>query len=141
LVDRSAFLKLLAKDFYPVLRAQGFKGSGTSLRRADGLFHHIVHIQGSLSARGCYVNLGAHLEFLPNEGGFNVFSPKDFDEPSCGQRPAGCGSGLKSSSDHSPDPKGPEGLEDEGYRRHRRANTGHAETRQTPTSASPSCVQ
>jgi hypothetical protein len=85
LVDRSAFLKLLAKDFYPVLRAQGFKGSGTSLRRADGLFHHIVHIQGSLSARGCYVNLGAHLEFLPNEGG-NVFSPKDFDEPSCSFR-------------------------------------------------------
>ena len=85
-MDRNAFVKLLAKEFYPVLRAEGFKGSGTSLRRADGLFHHIVHIQGSTTARDCYVNLGAHLEFLPSQGGSRAFSPTDFDEPSCSFR-------------------------------------------------------
>src|SRR5262249_14212920 len=84
-MDRAQFLKLLTASFYPILRSQEFKGSGTSLRRADGSFHHIVHIQGSTSATECYINLGAHLEFLPSEGG-GVFSPSDFTEPCCSFR-------------------------------------------------------
>jgi hypothetical protein len=84
-MDRTAFLKVLANTFYPVLRNDGFKGSGTSLRRHDGQFHHIVHVQGSTSAASCYMNLGAHLDFLPAEGG-RAFSPASFDEPSCAFR-------------------------------------------------------
>ena len=68
-MDRNAFLKRLAARFYPVLRAEGFKGSGTALRRHDGDFHHIVAVQASAGGAGCYLNLGAHIDFLPAEGG------------------------------------------------------------------------
>lgn len=84
-MDRTAFLKLLSTLLYPTLRGEGFKGSGTTLRRHDGHFHHIFHVQGSTSASGCYINLGAHLDFLPAEGG-GTFSPNDFGEPSCSFR-------------------------------------------------------
>jgi hypothetical protein len=84
-MDRSSFLKLLAKKLYPILRAEGFKGSGTTLRRHDGCFHHVFHLQGSSSSVDCYMNLGAHIEFLPAEGG-GKFSPEDFSEPSCSFR-------------------------------------------------------
>ncbi|RZL61162.1 MAG: DUF4304 domain-containing protein [Variovorax sp.] len=84
-MDRSAFLKLLAARFYPVLRAEGFKGSGTALRRHDGDFHHIVAVQGAAGGAGCYINLGAHIDFLPAEGG-GPFDPATFDEPSCAFR-------------------------------------------------------
>ncbi len=84
-MDRNGFLKLLSVKLYPILREAGFKGSGTTLRRHDGCFHHIVHVQGSTSSTACYINLGAHLDFLPAEGG-GAFSPKDFREPSCSFR-------------------------------------------------------
>lgn len=34
--DRKAFLSLLGKHLYPVLRAEGFNGSGATLRRFNG---------------------------------------------------------------------------------------------------------
>ena len=84
-MDRHAFLKLLSTKLYPTLRDDGFKGSGTTLRRSDGRFHHIFHVQGSTSAIACYINLGAHVDFLPAEGG-GTFSSNGFDEPSCSFR-------------------------------------------------------
>ena len=68
-LNRKSFLKVLADRFYPVLRDQGFQGSGTTLRRVQEPLVHVVNIQGSSSADGFYVNLGAHLLFLPKEGG------------------------------------------------------------------------
>ena len=68
-MKRESFLRLLAERFYPVLRKEGFQGSGTTLRRIRGPVVHVVNIQGSSSASGFYVNLGAHLMFLPTEGG------------------------------------------------------------------------
>ena len=68
-MERERFLKLLTETFYPSLRAEGFRGSGTTLRRAQEPVVHVINIQGSNSAEGFYVNLGAHLAFLPTEGG------------------------------------------------------------------------
>ena len=68
-MDRESFLKVLAERFYPSLRAEGFRGSGTTLRRVQAPVIHVVNIQGSTSTDGCYVNLGAHLAFLSREGG------------------------------------------------------------------------
>ncbi len=62
--DRKAFLKLLAKRFYPELRKEGFKGSGRTLRRVNEPLVHVVNVQGSHGADGFYINLGANLTFL-----------------------------------------------------------------------------
>lgn len=58
-MDREGFLRLLSKHFYPLIRAEGFKGSGSTLRRIDGPLLHIINIQGSSAADGFYVNLAA----------------------------------------------------------------------------------
>jgi len=63
-MDSVQFQKLLAKRFYPVLRKEGFKGSGSTLRRINEPLVHVFNIQGSSSGKGFYVNLGAHLQFL-----------------------------------------------------------------------------
>jgi Domain of unknown function (DUF4304) len=68
-MERESFLKVLANKFYPLLRGESFRGSGTTLRRIQAPVVHVVNIQGSSSADGFYVNLGAHLAFLPMEGG------------------------------------------------------------------------
>jgi hypothetical protein len=67
-MDRSGFLKLLTRELFPVLRAEGFRGSGTTLRRIAEPIIHVFNFQGSTSAGHCYLNLGAHLSFLPSEG-------------------------------------------------------------------------
>jgi hypothetical protein len=84
-MNRERFLKVLAERFYPVLRDQGFKGSGTTLRRVREPVIHVVNIQGSSSADGFYVNLGAHLDFLPTEGGGSV-GPGQLHEADCAFR-------------------------------------------------------
>lgn len=82
MVDRKAFLSLLSKHLYPVLRAEGFKGSGTTLRRARGPVVHVFNVQGSSGSQHCYLNLGAHLTFLPAEGGLPVV-PDKLEESHC----------------------------------------------------------
>jgi|GEM_PF-301097 len=82
MVDRKTFLSLLSRQLYPVLRAEGFKGSGTTLRRLDGPVIHVFNVQGSSSGNQCYLNLGAHLSFLPGEGGSVVQAAK-IEEPHC----------------------------------------------------------
>ncbi|WP_457422009.1 DUF4304 domain-containing protein [Roseateles sp. P5_E7] len=81
-MHRQLFLKLLAKEFYPVLRDEGFKGSGSTLRRMDGHLIHVFNVQGSKSGEQCYLNLGAHLSFLPAEGGLTV-EPESLEESHC----------------------------------------------------------
>jgi hypothetical protein len=68
-MDRTAFLKLVAVRLHPLLRSEGFRGSGNTLRRHAAPVVHIFNIQGSQWGRGCYLNLGAHLDFMPTEGG------------------------------------------------------------------------
>lgn len=83
--DRKAFLSLLGKHLYPFLRAEGFKGSGATLRRVNGKVVHVFNVQGSRGGHECYLNLGAHLTFLPPEGGLPVDIVK-FEEPDCAFR-------------------------------------------------------
>lgn len=82
MIDRKVFLSLLSKRLYPVLRSEGFKGSGTTLRRIDGPVIHVFNVQGSSGGNQCYLNLGVHLAFLPPEGGGTVI-PEKMDEPGC----------------------------------------------------------
>jgi hypothetical protein len=67
--EREAFFAALRNRLFPVLRAQGFRGSGTTLRRISEPVVHVVNVQGSSTGQRCYVNLGAHLSFLPGPGG------------------------------------------------------------------------
>jgi hypothetical protein len=68
-MNRDAFLKLLAQSLFPVLRSEGFRGSGSTLRRTNKPIVHVFNVQGSRGGDRCYLNLGAHLSFLPTEGG------------------------------------------------------------------------
>lgn len=63
-MDLKGFTKILTEDFYPLLRKEGFKGSGSTLRRINGPLIHVFNVQGSSGGERCYINLGAHLAFL-----------------------------------------------------------------------------
>jgi hypothetical protein len=65
-------------------RKDGFVGSGTTLRRIAAPIVHVVNIEGSRENL-CYVNLGAHLCFLPSESG-NVIDPSHVLEYHCAFR-------------------------------------------------------
>ena len=65
---RNVFLAEVRRQLYPELFQQGFRGSGLTLRRVAGELIHVVSIQGGSSGEGSYVNLGAHLAFLPRGG-------------------------------------------------------------------------
>lgn len=59
------FYQLLKRDFSPLLRAVGFKGSGATFRRIRNDVIHVVNIQGSGAGDRCCVNLSLHYTFLP----------------------------------------------------------------------------
>lgn len=82
IMNRKLFLKLLSEQLYPILRAEGFVGTGSTLRRINGPVIHVFNVQGARSGGECYLNLGAHLAFLPSAGGGAV-DPQSIDEPSC----------------------------------------------------------
>lgn len=63
-MDLQTFQKALGAHLYPVLRREGFKGSGATLRRVQGPLVHVFNVQGSAGGSRCYFNLGAQLEFL-----------------------------------------------------------------------------
>ncbi len=65
------FKSRLQKALWALARRDGFEGSGATLRRVSGPTVHVVNIQ-SAGAKACYLNLGAHLTFLPPEGGVHV---------------------------------------------------------------------
>lgn len=96
-MDRTAFMKALRTQLYPILRADGFRGSGSTLRRVDDPVVHVFNVQGSSDAETCYLNLGAHLLFLPKPGGGQP-EAKNLKEYECAFRdrfdpPAGTGFG------------------------------------------------
>ena len=68
-MTRTEFLREMTTRLYPVLRGEGFRGSGATLRRISGPVVHIFNVQGSTTGSRCYLNLGAHLASLPAEGG------------------------------------------------------------------------
>jgi hypothetical protein len=76
------FHQLLKRDFLPLLRADGFKGSGNTFRRIKGDRIDIVNIQGSRDGGKCCINLASHFSFLPAAGG-RVSDPKKFKEYDC----------------------------------------------------------
>ncbi|NRF72239.1 DUF4304 domain-containing protein [Aquincola sp. S2] len=67
-MNRTAFFALLSKRLLPILRAEAFRGSSPTLRRVDGVVVHVFNVQSSAGGACCYLNLGAHLAFLPTAG-------------------------------------------------------------------------
>ncbi len=63
--DKKKFFEYLRDEFAPELRKIGFKGSGRHFRRINGEIINAVWIQGDKYGKGCAVNLGLHLTFLP----------------------------------------------------------------------------
>ena len=84
-MDRKLFSSLLAKRLYPRLRAQGYRGSGTTLRRIAEPVVEVFNVQASSGGDRCYFNLGLHLTFLPPEGG-QVVEPSQLSESQCAFR-------------------------------------------------------
>jgi hypothetical protein len=85
MLNRGSFQRLLSAHLYPLLREEGFRGSGGTLRRIKNPVVHIFHFQGSRNGDGCFLNLGAHLTFLPPEGGLEI-PPERFDDAHCAFR-------------------------------------------------------
>jgi hypothetical protein len=84
-MDLQAFTKLLSRRLYPLLRKEGFKGSGTTLRRIDGPLVQVFNMQGSSGGARCYINLGAHLSFL-SAGEAGNWQPEKVSEAQCAFR-------------------------------------------------------
>ena len=77
------FHQLLKHNFSPLLRTDGFKGSGNAFRRVKGDRIDIVSIQGSRYGGQCCVNVAVHFSFLPSEGGGRITDPKKLKEYDC----------------------------------------------------------
>jgi Domain of unknown function (DUF4304) len=84
-MDRQLFSSLLSKRMYPHLRAQGYRGSGTTLRRIEEPVVQVFNVQASSGGDRCYFNLGVHLTFLPAEGG-QLVAPSELKESHCAFR-------------------------------------------------------
>ena len=69
---KTRFDKALRATLIPLLHAEGFVGKLPRLRRVIGKhLVHVIELQGSRLAKGAtYVNLGVHLDFLDDPGGF-----------------------------------------------------------------------
>lgn len=84
--DYDRFHQLLNRDLFPLLRVEGFKGSGTTFRRLKGDRVDVVNVQGSRAGGKCCVNLAVHFLFLPSSGGGLVTDPKKLKEYNCAFR-------------------------------------------------------
>ena len=81
-MDGKELLKILASEFWPVLRHHDFRDSGATLRRRIGPVIHVFNIQKSTGGTGFYLNLGAHLEFLGPTGSLTQCPPL-LKQPEC----------------------------------------------------------
>jgi hypothetical protein len=77
------FHQLLKRHFLPLLRSEGFKGSGATFRRVKDEVIHVVNVQGSRYGGQCCVNLGLHYSFFPTAGGRPVNDPGKLKEYEC----------------------------------------------------------
>lgn len=80
---QETFRNLLKQNLSPLLRADGFKGSGTNFRRIKGEAIHIIDIQGSKWGGECCVNLAVHFLFLPTTIGQPVGDHKKLRHSAC----------------------------------------------------------
>jgi hypothetical protein len=81
-MDYKGFHELVKRDFFPLLRADGFKGNGTTFRRIKGDRIDVVNIQGCKYGGRCCVNIAVHFPFLPIAGGtqfINLTKLKEYD--------------------------------------------------------------
>lgn len=62
----SEFKKYITKYLSPKLRELGFKGSGFNFRRVSGNYIHTIQIFGDKYGGQGWVEVGVHLEFLPD---------------------------------------------------------------------------
>lgn len=67
-MQRDSLLRLISERIYPTLRAAGFKGSGTTLRKVSGPVLHVFNVQGGSAGNGFFINLGATLSSLEMNG-------------------------------------------------------------------------
>ena len=84
-MSREAFLAEFRRSFVPTLRKDGFRGSGSTFRRRLGELTHVVNLQGSKWGDECFLNLGAHLNFLAPVGGESP-DPEKLKEYECAFR-------------------------------------------------------
>ena len=80
------FHELLKQDFFPVLRADGFKGSGSTFRRVQVDRIDVVNVQVSRYGGQCCVNVAVHFPFLPSAGGISDSELKKLKEYECAFR-------------------------------------------------------
>lgn len=81
--SKALFQKCFKEIVVPVLKQDGFLGSGTTWRRVDGEVIQLLNLQGSRHGGECCVNLGIHLTFLPIVGTGEMVQPKTITEPEC----------------------------------------------------------
>lgn len=81
--DRLQFQNQLKAILTPMLKAEGFRNSGTTYCRTIGDVVHVIQIQGSQHGGQCCVCLGIHLSFLPTAGSNAPCDPKSMKEPEC----------------------------------------------------------
>jgi hypothetical protein len=81
--SRKQFLAQFKQVFAPVLKADGFTGSGNTYRRVAGDVIHVLALQGAASGGKCCVCLGVHLSFLPLQGSLTPPDLYTIEEPDC----------------------------------------------------------
>jgi len=74
---KPVFMEWLKTHWNPILRAAGFKGSGTTFRRVSGAFAHVINIQSRSDGSRCCVNLGVQPQLQPIRG---FSEAPDFDK-------------------------------------------------------------
>ncbi|HDS1511681.1 DUF4304 domain-containing protein [Stenotrophomonas maltophilia] len=79
---RERFFELLESEFFPRLIEEGFVRQGRAFRRIRTPLIHVVECRPDSSGEWCYLEMGAHLAFLPQQGG-GEFSSATIDEPGC----------------------------------------------------------
>lgn len=60
---------VIKMHFAPLLRAEGFRGSGRTFRRTRGRQIHVLHIQGARYGGQFAINLGIQPATIPDAGG------------------------------------------------------------------------
>jgi len=80
--DRERFFQRLESVFFPRLVEEGFVRQGRTFRRIRTPLIHVVECRPGSNGEWCYLEMGAHLAFLPQQGG-GEFSSATIDEPGC----------------------------------------------------------
>ena len=63
--SKTKFYEQLKEEFVPLLRKEGFQGSGQNFRRVTGDLINAINIQNNKNGESCCVNMGIHFTFLP----------------------------------------------------------------------------